>query len=109
MIKAIPLKRSIRQECPLAPLLYAITIDGLNWLVVDRINKGQMQGINLPTRQSICMDMFADESNTLVTNDPESISCFWECLKIYYKASCSMINHNKMHQMVERGTTTMAS
>ena len=30
LIDSIPLRRSIRQGCPLAHLLYAIAVDGLN-------------------------------------------------------------------------------
>ena len=33
LIKAFKLSHSIKQGCPLAPLLYAITSNGLTWLV----------------------------------------------------------------------------
>ena len=39
VIEAFKLTKSIRQGCPLAPLLYAIASDGLNWLVKDKWKK----------------------------------------------------------------------
>ena len=48
LTEAITLTKSIRQGCPLAPLLYAIAADGLNWLIKDKVIKGELQGITLP-------------------------------------------------------------
>ena len=59
MIEAIPPKRSIRQDFPLVPQLYDLALDGLNWLVVDRIGKGLMQG--MPTGECICMESYAHD------------------------------------------------
>ena len=36
---SIPLKGCIKQGCPIVPLLYAITPNGLNRLVANMINK----------------------------------------------------------------------
>ena len=54
-----------------------------------------MKGVNLARGDFIGLDMFVDDSNALMANDPDSISCFQECVNIYCKASCSVINHKK--------------
>ena len=48
------LSRSIRQGCPLAPLLYAVAADGLNWLVQDRIQDGCLNGVILGNGSQGC-------------------------------------------------------
>lgn len=45
------LNRSIRQGCPLAPLLFAISVDGLNCLIKGRIQEGKIKGIPIPNSQ----------------------------------------------------------
>ena len=70
------LSRSIRQGCPLAPLLYAVAADGLNWLVQDRIQAGCLNGVILGNGSQVCIEMFADDTNAVVKNDERSITCF---------------------------------
>lgn len=41
------LRRSIRQGCPIAPLLYAICADSLGWLVRDNMTKGKLKGMKV--------------------------------------------------------------
>ena len=79
------LSRSIRQGCPLAPLLYAFAIDGLNWVVLVILGNGEQ----------VCIEMFADDTSIVVENDDRSIAQFWECIQIYCQASRSLINHSK--------------
>ena len=92
----LTLNKSIRQGCPLAPLLYAIATDGLSWLVNNRIKQGKMEGIHLPGQHGhMCLQLFADDTNALVANKEGSIKTFWECLNTFCLASGSMINHAK--------------
>ncbi|MCO5576231.1 hypothetical protein L7F22_030040 [Adiantum nelumboides] len=94
--ESFQLSRSIRQGCPLAPLLYAVAADGLNWLVHDRINSGKMQGIVIDNGDQICIEMFVDDTNAIMQNDVDCIANFWECLHIYCTASGLVINHTKI-------------
>lgn len=93
--QAFDLHRSIRQGCPLAPLLYAIASDGLSCLVNNRIESGQLKGISLSDQEKICMQLFADDTNALIKNEEASLKCFWNCLDTYCLASGSQINHQK--------------
>ena len=88
--------RSIRQACPLAPLLYAIVSDGLSCLVENRVNTGDLQGISLPDNKQLCMQLFADDTSALIRNEERFLKSFCECLDIYCLASGSAINHNKI-------------
>ena len=89
------ISRSIRQGCPLAPLLYAIATDGLNWLVHDKIQDRRLNGVMLGNGSQVCIKMFVDNINAVVENEEGSISYFWECLQIYCSASGSSINLSK--------------
>lgn len=81
---ALNLKRSIRQGCPLAPLVYAIAIDGLSWLVEDRIRKHRIEVIKLPhSTKQMCLQLFADDTNALVANKEASLKEFWNCRQIF--------------------------
>ena len=43
LTESFKLSRSIRQGCPLAPLLYAIAADGLTWLVRGKMEQGKIK------------------------------------------------------------------
>lgn len=96
LTEAFSLSKSIRQGCPLAPLLYAIAADGLNWIIKDRINKGEISGIQIPNGEQMCIQMFVDDTNAIIDNAEESTKALWECLQIYCEAPGSSINHTKI-------------
>ena len=56
LMEAFKLTRSNRQECPFAPLLYAIASSGLTWLVKDKIEKGELKGIHIENQSQICLE-----------------------------------------------------
>ena len=95
LTEAFKLSRSIRQGCPLAPLLYSIASDGLTWLVQDKMDKGKIKGIKIDVKEQVCFELFADDTNALAANEEESLKEFWDCLNIFCKASSSSINHRK--------------
>ena len=55
------LLRSIRQGCPLAPLLYAVVVDGFAWIVKDKTNKGKTNDATLGNGEYVCIEMFAND------------------------------------------------
>lgn len=86
----IDLKRSIRQGCPLAPLIFVIPVDSLGWLVVDFMDKGKIKGIKIPgANKDLCMQNFADDTNALILNDPSSVEHLWKALNLFCLASGS--------------------
>lgn len=88
---AIPLKMSVRQGCPIAPMLYAICSDALGWIVQDAMQRGTIKVIKiLGAKKDLCLQQFADDTNSLFCNDGQSIQSFFFCA-----ASGSVINHSK--------------
>ncbi|MCO5563514.1 hypothetical protein L7F22_017158 [Adiantum nelumboides] len=82
------LSRSVRQACPLAPLLFAIAADSLK----DKIARGLIEGISLPGNNSQqCLSQFTDDNNA----DGSSLAEFWSIMDTLCKASGSKMNHNK--------------
>ena len=61
-IEPFKLKRSTTQGCPLAPLLYAIASDGLNWLLYDRMEKNLLEGVHPSKNTQVYFEMFADDT-----------------------------------------------
>ena len=93
---SIILKRSIRQGCPLAPLLFVIVADALGWLVQDAMVKGDIKGIHIEGNpKDLCLQQFVDDTNALIHNDPTSVDSFLACLDVFCSASGSVINHSK--------------
>ncbi|MCO5594224.1 hypothetical protein L7F22_048250 [Adiantum nelumboides] len=68
------LKRYVRKGCPLAPLLFAMAVDALNWLVKAEIPENRLRGISFPDRTHQCLSQFADDTNCLVNNNEINLS-----------------------------------
>lgn len=74
---SIYLKRSIRQGCPWAPLMFVIVVDALGWLVDSDLNKGDINGLQISCAPNqLCLLKFVDNTNSFVHNDPHSIESF---------------------------------
>ncbi|KAH7415806.1 hypothetical protein KP509_14G061700 [Ceratopteris richardii] len=96
MSEPFKLTRSIRQGCPLAPLLFAIASDALGWLVKDALTEGKINGVSIPNSPTpLCLQMFADDTNVVLKNDNQSLTKFLDCLDVFYLASGSRVNHSK--------------
>ena len=54
--------RSIRQGCPLAPLLFAIGSHPLVTALEESAEKGEIQGLELPDGKHLLAKLFADDS-----------------------------------------------
>lgn len=104
---SIILRRSIRQGCPLAPLLFVIVADALGWLIRDAITAGHTNGLNIPgAQQDLCLQQFADDTNAFLQNDPQTTTCFLKCLDTLCKASGSVVIHSKTGVWTSSGDVT---
>ena len=54
--KSIPLGRSIRQGYPLAPVLYVIVADALNYILKSTEFAPPIKGISLPNNDELLVD-----------------------------------------------------
>ena len=58
----IPLSRSIRQGCPLAPSLFVIASDALYYILRDNTISPKVNGISLPDNSELLKIQFADDT-----------------------------------------------
>ncbi|XP_059074953.1 uncharacterized protein LOC131874985 [Cryptomeria japonica] len=66
----IPLKRSIRQECPIAPVLFVIAVDALFYILRSFALGSPVKGLTLPNHDDLINAQFVDET-TLFLELPE--------------------------------------
>lgn len=106
LTNSFPLRRSIRQGCPIAPLLYAICSDALGWLIHKESAAGKIKGIQIPGAVTdLILQQFADDTNALVSNSDMYIDNFWACLNTFCLASGSVISHHKTGYRSSNGIT----
>lgn len=78
-----------------APLLFAIAMDSFSCRIQQLVDQGLVQGVSLPGKgKPMTLQLFADDTNALLKNDPHTILQFW--LETFYVASGSVINHQKI-------------
>ncbi len=91
MSNTFKLSRSLRQGCPLAPLLYIVQAEPLS----SKIRKDEnIRGIRLPNKDKLKVLQFADDTQIFVT-DKRSIDKVFETLVQYSKASGAKVNKKK--------------
>lgn len=63
----IPLVRSVRQGCPLSPLLFILTFDVLSAMLQRAIDTGKIEGVIFPeTGQHSLHNMYADDTSVII-------------------------------------------
>lgn len=92
------LRRSIRQGCPIAPLLYAIITEPLMAMYVRETTLGRLKGLSIPgTDEHLGIQLFADDSNAFCMASEEGVDRTLEIFNMHCLASGSMINIKKTH------------
>ena len=90
-----PIERSVRQGCPLSPLLYALCLEPL--LEKVRTDAG-ITGISMPGGQVLKVQAYADDTTFTVTSEKD-IKKILEHFKTFNAASGGKININKSNIM----------
>ncbi|GAB1597330.1 hypothetical protein Ahia01_000009400 [Argonauta hians] len=83
-----PISRSVRQGCPLSPLLYALAIEPL-LRKIDNIS-----GIPRELGHGMCVSAYADDV-TVIVSDVDHIDAIGTIIKGYERVSGASINHEK--------------
>ena len=92
----ININRSVRQGCPIAPLLYVCVIETL---LINIRNNNLITGLNSPCCNGKLLDSaFADETNFFIKNIT-SVDNILITFEKYGKASGSKINIDKTEAM----------
>ena len=94
--KYVTISRSIRQGCPIVPMLYILHAEPLASTIRDNTN---IKGIKLPhpsdQENQEKLNMFADDTQ-LFKRDEKSIEETFNVLNIYEKTPGAKINLNKI-------------
>ncbi len=90
----IPLSRSVRQGCPLAPYLFLIFAEAMHCFLTDPHNG--LKGISLPlTEQSLLDNEFADDTTIYLQGQEENLTKMFNLLTTFCLASGARVNWNK--------------
>lgn len=88
---SFPLKRSVRQGCPLSSLLYTLAAEPLAAMLR---RDAAVRGLITPAGREVKIFQYADDTN-LVLRDVESLNASLHALNVYGLASGAKINFDK--------------
>lgn len=91
----IPLSRSIRQGCPLAPALFVIASDALYYLLRDDTLSPRGQGITMPDDFELINIQFVDDTSLFLKLSKHNIDSLNQKLDIFGRASGARISNTK--------------
>jgi Reverse transcriptase (RNA-dependent DNA polymerase) len=68
LAKFFKIRQSVRQGCPLSPLLFVLAMDALSLMLQDSLDKGTLQGVKFP-RIGIhnAHTLYADDVSLVIT------------------------------------------
>lgn len=96
IIGSFQVKRSIKQGCPLAPLLFAIYSHPLMVALKDSASKGEIQGLVLPDGHQRLVDkMFVDDSLLFLKAEQDILRKALQIVQLIVVASGSKCNIEK--------------
>ena len=90
-----PLQRGVKQGCPLAPLLYALSTQPLMLLLKSRLASGQIQGVDIGAQDQVLFQLFADDTGLFFHASEQNFRAIMECLSLYERISGAKINLDK--------------
>ena len=93
--KAIPLARSLRQGCPLSPLLFAIATHPILVKMHELATCGEIVGLALPSGKQLIAQALADDSFLFLKAEPDNIAKAMEVWNVFALASGLHINMRK--------------
>ena len=93
--ESIPLGRSIRQGCPLAPALYVIAADAMNYILKSTKFGHPIKGISLPNNDDLLVDQFADDTTLFVNMEEENFDRVLSRIELFCRASGAKIAPHK--------------
>ncbi|KAL3677633.1 hypothetical protein R1sor_027581 [Riccia sorocarpa] len=91
----IQIERGIKQGCPLAPLLFALSTQPLMTILKARQSEGRLRGISLGGANSALHNLFADDTGIMLNADPENFAELQLAVKLYEEISGAKLNITK--------------
>ncbi|KAL3690974.1 hypothetical protein R1sor_004625 [Riccia sorocarpa] len=91
----IKVERGVRQGCPLAPLLFALSSQPLLSMLANSVQEGSIKGIDIEPGHSLVHQLYADDTGVCLAADRSNFSKLQEILSLYEKASGAHVNLQK--------------
>ncbi|KAL3692125.1 hypothetical protein R1sor_005776 [Riccia sorocarpa] len=91
----IKIGRGVRQGCPLAPLLFAMTTQPLMRALREEERVGNIKGLNLGGGNSLLHQLFADDTGICITAEEEQFVQLKEVIKEFESVSGACLNLQK--------------
>lgn len=86
--RAFRLARSVRQGCPLSPLIFILTFDNLSLVLAEAVTQRTLMGVRFPHLGiSNLLTMFADDTSMVIKAEMRYVRKVQEILDIFGKAS----------------------
>ncbi|KAL3684298.1 hypothetical protein R1sor_002320 [Riccia sorocarpa] len=89
------IERGVRQGCPLAPLLFAMTTQPLMSALRAEERRGNIRGLNIGDGQTLLHQLFADDTGICITAEERQFETLKEVIKEFEMASGARLNLQK--------------
>ncbi|KAL3697371.1 hypothetical protein R1sor_011447 [Riccia sorocarpa] len=94
-MEEISIERGVRQGCPLAPLLFAMTTQPLMRTLREEEAQGNIQGLNIGDGKSLLHQLFADDTGICITAEEAQFDKLKEVIRDFEVASGASLNLQK--------------
>eukprot|EP00253_Pinus_taeda_P025127 PITA_25127 len=94
-------KRGLRQGCPLSPLLFLLTAEGLSRLITKARRAGLITGLEVAVNIFITHLLFVDDILLFTSGNINELKELKDILDIFLKATGLQINPRKSHFIME--------
>ncbi|KAL3694436.1 hypothetical protein R1sor_008087 [Riccia sorocarpa] len=91
----IQLERGVRQGCPIAPMLFALSTQPLMEMLREERVQGRLQGLETGSGKEILEALFADDTGLLLHADEENWKRAGEVIRRFEVMSGAKLNANK--------------
>jgi hypothetical protein len=90
-----PLQRGVKQGCPLAPLLFALSTQPLMAILSAHRQSGAVRGIDIGDQQQILFQFFADDTGLFFEATEDNYRAVMEWISIFERISGAKVNLDK--------------
>lgn len=94
-LQPIAIEHGVRQGCPLAPLLFALSMQPLTTFLYHQWLHGFLSGLNITSNLTLGDRLSTDDMGIFLPADHTSFQAFHKCISIYEQASREKLNLTK--------------
>lgn len=89
------LGRGVRQGCPLAPLLFALTTQPLMLMFQRKLDNQEQQGLTLADGSAVCHQLFVDDTGLFLKASKQEFQVAHLVIQHYERISGALLNIHK--------------